>query len=635
MIFAHAIRFAGVPAPDDAPAVATLADALPDRGPSLARAVAEALDGETVLAAASQSPPPDALRLAESLAASGAAPLSDAHARDLLATIDLHDGEERARCCYATWTLAGRPADPARVLGPRNLRVDRLAHDDDVILAWTCEPQGDALTVSLKLFSRDGRLDENLRRYATVASLLCPEATHVALTVCTPKGTTMAAIPDDAQMQAPRLPGPIDTAAVRAFAGAVERVRAADSLSERIDSQQQITPVLADLLAAAPIRLLAANDDPEERARWSVAVADTQERIGALPAMPIAKRPGQSGDADPAARRLKHIAVALAQVAEAVAGDRTQLRGAARLLRDQLEPSATNAEGPLAAQLAADLSVLSAPIARLADTLLARSDEPDLIVPAADAAACDAAVAETLTRSRQRDLAILNGALAGLDATVHPVGGDGPDDLLGPQWLVTLPFEGRDSAVWDRLGTLKGEDRQRLAFRVTVVPLDAGWLLGGQAWRIGRHGLYPAEPWTVRDMAGEIGLAVVDTPQLHDDLRLPDEVVEASVLAAWAACRRAGRFPADRILDRLERQIALFEEHARDVAQRVPPIRYAPVLTDYIRREAAGDTPVSLASGDALLRRFGDENGASMLISGWRGAIEAVAARSAGSPDAA
>jgi hypothetical protein len=247
----------------------------------------------------------------------------------------------------------------------------------------------------------------------------------------------------------------------------------------------------------------------------------------------------------------------------------------------------------------------------------------------ADAAACDAAIAETFTRSRQRDLAVLNEALAGLDATVHPVGGDGPDDLLGPQWLVTLPFEARDVAVWDRLGTLEGEDRLRIAFRVTVVPLDAAWLLGGQAWRIGRQGVYPAERSTVRNMAGQIGLPVVDTPQLHDDLRLPDEVVEAS-----AACRRAGRFPADRILDRLERQIALFEEHAQDVAQRVPPIRYAPVLTDYIRREAAGDTPVSIASGDALLRRFGDENGASMLISGWRGAIEAVAARSAGSPNA-
>lgn len=74
------------------------------------------------------------------------------------------------------------------------------------MIAWTCETDGGELTVSLEVFSHDGRLGPDLRRYATAASLLCPEATHVALTVCTPKGTTMAAVPDDEHMRAPACP---------------------------------------------------------------------------------------------------------------------------------------------------------------------------------------------------------------------------------------------------------------------------------------------------------------------------------------------------------------------------------------------------------------------------------------------
>lgn len=122
--------------------------------------------------------------------------------------------------------------------------------------------------------------------------------------------------------------------------------------------------------------------------------------------------PGTDHRADPVARRLKAVGVALAQVAEAVVGERTGLRGAARLLREQLEAPA-KAVGPLASQLGADFDQLSAPIARLADTLLAVSDEPDLTVPGGEHAACDVAVSDALARSRDRERTVLQRRLPG------------------------------------------------------------------------------------------------------------------------------------------------------------------------------------------------------------------------------
>jgi hypothetical protein len=103
----------------------------------------------------------------------------------------------------------------------------------------------------------------------------------------------------------------------------------------------------------------------------------------------------------------------------------------------------------------------------------------------------------------------------------------------------------------------------------------------------------------------------------------------------WAAWPTQGARRAEQGQDGLaERNLDVGARRARSRRADAGPTPAANIrgLAQFIRREASGDTPVSLGAGEVLSARSGDANFATMDTSALSAGAAALAARALGSP---
>jgi hypothetical protein len=617
LMFAYGIRFADV-APPPSTAVRTLAAGLPPQPPSLGRQAADALGGHRLVDLALAASPATAVHLLEACAVDAATLLEIEEATEIVEPATSAPLDLWARWCFAAWSLAGRPDNAQGLLGSVGDRLDRIAELDD-------------------LYAFDGRLTTELRqRVGLCAALACPEAKRIRLTVSTPRNNGEALSPDDpitAERRWFRSPG-IEQRRYRNFLAALDRIRAADSLTERLELQDVLTEQLAVLCLAAPARLLHSSDNAGRRRQWIVAVDAAAERAGALPTPPLATAGGATNDDDPVGDRINKVVLTLQLIARSLEphGSPVVPQGLAETLHEVLAPLIVGERAltaQLAARFAADLTGPVTALARTADALAydrtirvtGRGSHPSV------EAAVGALVSSTLTRQRETERELLEAELNGFDAVLHPCETRLERGFSGLRWLVAVPGEERDEVLWDRLGNrLEDEQITALAFRIFVAPVINGKMLSMLGWQIGRTRPFTATREQIETLAAEAGVAVLQDDALDEDLSLLDELVQASKLAAHAALRTESAFDATDLVSRAQENIVQCREHASRL-NRFPGELSLEALFDLVERELAGEDTISLIFGDVLLRRHGDENVASMGTSIVRSLMVGLAAQ--------
>jgi hypothetical protein len=636
LMFAYGIRFADV-APPPSTAVRTLAAGLPPQPPSLGRRAADALDGRRLVDLALAASPATAVQLLEACAVDEATLLEIEQAIEIVEPATSAPLDLWARWCFAAWSLAGRPDNAQELLGSVGDRLDHIAELDDLVLARDVSPVAGEPTVALDLYAFDGRLTTELRqRFGLCAALACPEAKRIRLTVSTPRNHGEAMSPDDpmtAERRWFRSPG-IEQRRYRNFLSALDRIRAADSLTERLELQDVLTEQLAVLCRTAPVRLLHSSDNAGRRRQWIAAVDAAAERAGALPTPPLATEVGAVNDDDPVGDRINKVVLALQLIARSLEphGSPVVPQGLAETLHEVLTPLVVG-ERTLTAQLAARFAAdLTGPVTTLARTAEAMAYDRTVRVtgrgshPSVEAAV-GALVSSTLTRQREAERELLEAELNGFDALLHPCETRLERGFGGLRWLVAVPGEDRDEVIWDRLGNrLEDEQMSALAFRIFVAPVINGKMLSMLGWQIGRTRPFTATREQIETLADEAGVEVLRDNALDEDLRLLDELVQASKFAAHAALRAESAFDATDLVAQAQESIAQCREHASRL-NRFPDDLSLQALFDLVERELAGEDTISLIFGDVLLRRHGDENIASMGTSIVRSLMVGLAAQ--------
>jgi len=645
LTIAFVARFGGASDAATTTDLRRLALELPDPPATIAADAARTLSAADIADRVRTASSYDAAWLLEAVAVTGVLELTVDQARSVLAAHALAGTEEYARLVYAVWCLTPEArSDPSAALGPRNRRLDRLADADERILKWTADGHADGIKLVIEIFMLDGRIPGTVRRHVGRLALdLCPEAVGVCLRPRTPEGA-MQKVPAQEEMDADRsalLSPRVDTRRNRAFLTALDRIRAAESWSERLYRQRDACEQLRDLVRDARIHLALRDDNARRRRGWVAAVQRLVEDIGRLPTPPLPRRPDEKGGPDDARKHLDRVGSALIAIAGAINGDDVNLGGVRAGLHDLSRELRRPATGPAALLVNMVADTLTTDIQLLERVLLVHSEQPGWKVHDREPGqawvdAIDRAAAQAEDAIVASELAIVASALDGLDAEVHASGlpatsngtttfSDTSEDVPGSRYLAVVSEGDWEAAIWDRLDKLDEPDRMRIAFRVFVVPRRAGLALPTEAWQIGSERVYPADPERVAELARAAGIHFLQSEEADRYLLLLQAIVEASGAAALAAARAASRFSASRSIQAAQEAITRCRELNRSVAPE-PAARAVAQLIDITERELAGESVMSQIVGHVLLHEHGDENHHSMLMSAVRSILVAIAA---------
>jgi len=638
LTIAFIARFGGAPGAATNFGTERLARMLPEPPTHLAANAAATLTPADILSRLLAAPAEDAAALLESVAVAAPLELTAGQAQEILAAQATAAPEIYARLVYAVWCLSPSARDdPSGILGPRNVRLNLLAAADERVLNWTTDEQpGGGVKVSVDAFMVEGGVPTEARqRIGRLALDLCPEATGIRLTPCPPRGA-MQSVPAQEGMDAPRSAIPsrrIDTRRNLAFLTAIERLRAAESWSERIALQRQCCERLSALLRDARLRLALAHDNAGRAKLWITEVADVATDVGRLPTPPLPRR-GEAGVDDAARSHLDRALGALTAIARSLQGEDVSLGGVGAGLYDLAAELQVPPTGAGAALVVMVQETLAQEIGALSRLMLVQHERRSFKVSRRRAGqewavTIDAATTHADAEIAEEERVLVARAVDGLDADVHVI--DLPDpseDVSGRRILVVVPDEHRDVAVWDRLNQLGDGERRRVAFRVIVLPQRDGLAMPTEAWEIGSSAVYPAHALRVAALAQAALLPVLDLEDLDRTLEILGAIVDASAKASLAGARNNSRFDAEAPVRAAEEALERCRMLARDVTIK-PAARAVSHLIEITEREIRGELVMSQIVGNVLLREYGDENHHSMLLSGIRGILVGEAVRTA------
>jgi hypothetical protein len=626
-------RFAGVASAGLNAQINQLAALLPEPPLDLGPDLGEALDRPSVVKRALEGETAAVASMLETAAVLQTTALTPEDAVEIFDAHGAADAHDYGRLVTALRSLVPDATDSSEVLKPLAERIQRLADGDSRILSVSTE-EGPPFKLTIEVFSTTGRLPTALRQEVGRLALdLCPEVQQLRLEPRPPRGL-LAHIPVEPAMDAPRsaLPSPgIEIRRNIAFREALERVRAAESWTERVRRQAELVPMLAEVVRDAKTRILNGHDNDSRRREWARAVARCGELAGELPKPPLPRKPGEDATPDPAGEAIDTVVLRLNAVVGYVFGEDVAIAAVAvGLYESAHELKALG--GGVGADLARPVAeALTQPLLSLARVLFVKHEHPDLSMrdkgdratwdEATDALAV--AAEEELTR---RDVGLVETALRGLDPEITVIeGGPALSDVPGPVLVVVVPEEHRDIAVWDRLNELDEEDRMKVAFRVSVLPQRQGVVMPSEGWTIGSKRVFPVDRDIGERICKTAGLPHLDSATLDISWQLLDAVVDASEAAAWAAARRDSGFEAAPLIDAA--QAAVEQCHVLLSKADMPEIAQKSVrgLIDTVEKELAGEDTVSQIVGHVRLKQFGDENDHSVLLSATRGILVSLA----------
>ena len=411
--FAWLRRFARLP-DDILPAnipIGRYANALPEPDTHHAERLATAHDADRITTLAAAAPPADCAELLETWACAGATSLSGAQARTIIAAHDAAPLEPFSRIVAA---LAALCPDAARVLGPRNRRLDRIAQEHTALLRWTAEtdardPTG--LEVVLEVFVASGALDVDYRHaLVRIALDLCPEAVRINIDPRGPEGTsTHADVWGGARFHRLTATNPhLEGRSPRLMSDSLERLGAADSWAQRLTAQHELAQQLSALLESALERLLNRHDTAGRRREWRTLVDGAVQLAEALPKPPV-PRVGEEATRDHVGdtlTRIAHYLRALGRDLERPGTYGGHARGLRRVFSELWLPFRDLGRAGESA-LGRQVEALRSPVRRLADFLIARTlttpGRRDRAITAPDAADAFIAQARALALDAERE----------------------------------------------------------------------------------------------------------------------------------------------------------------------------------------------------------------------------------------
>jgi hypothetical protein len=633
--FAYFVRYRG--GDPISPHIRRFAEALPDPPLDLGPVVADALDSaelrDRAIAEAQADP---AAAMLEAAAVLGLGELS---ADDVRQIVDRHAHApivDRARIYFALAALSPEAkTSPEDFFGPIADRLGDLAASDPSIVAIDYDA-GPPARLHVAAFSVDGRLPTALRQQiGRPAFDLFPEIDQLHLVPHTPQGRLVSVPPKD-EMDAPRsaFPSPrVDNRRFVAFNAAIDRIRAADSWTERYRKQAELAELMRKVLLDAKVRLVNAHDNQARRRQWLTDVQRLGQLAGELPTLPLPRRPNETTAEDAARKAMDEIVLRLGAVAGYLTGEDVALGAVAIGMRESAQSLLDPGIGASAELVRLLADAVMEPLRSLARVLFIKHTQPEFALRNRGGSATWDEAADTAAKAAEdavsaEEVALVSEALENVGHEIHVVSEDDfVAEVPGRVIVVVVDDPDRNPAIWDHLDNLEEEARMRIAFRVAVLPRSDELVLPSEGWMIGSKTVYPIHREKGEALALACGLRILANDQLTSTWELLDGIVEASRLASWAAARRESGFESDALV--ADGRAAIDECWTRLEAADLPELARESVaeLIGITERELAGETVVSQIVGHVLLTRYGDENAHSMLMSITRGMLVGLAAR--------
>jgi len=344
------------------------------------------------------------------------------------------------------------------------------------------------------------------------------------------------------------------THAVRVNVGllaAIARRSAASSWTELIRQREQIADVLLRLVSDAP-RRLNPFDNPRRREVWRADLSRTDERLAAMPSIPVRSQLDAAGPAvrwdavdreDELGKGLAQIATALGMVVPGEGGRFVPL-GVARQLsqaRQQMSEALSNTDELTTGRERALYQQLDQELGRFRGLLAAQAFNP-LIAAEIRGRDLSPVIARLVGQAMKEQEASERDELDELLRSVpfaDLIRADDPDPFVssvgGHQWITTVSPDTWPQAV-AVLADAASSGRLTVDAPVSLACTVDGRLLpiAGRAARTMASGFLPLDPGSVERLGVALAMDVVDGPYLRTVPPIGDNLAKAS----WLAARR-------------------------------------------------------------------------------------------------
>ncbi|HEV7670248.1 MAG TPA: hypothetical protein VGS22_17150 [Thermoanaerobaculia bacterium] len=548
---AYAIRLGILKPPGPMPAQEMLAQALPERPPSLRERLLGHLSPDRIETLLRQSSSiSDLTRFFESV--EGFLFIAKKQVEDLVARFPSAPAMERARLYSSLAKLANlSDSDWSEAFGSLETRLRALVEEHPNGLSFHIE-WGAEIVATAELMMPNDAGDAHQQAVDLAQSVLdlCGEVKFAEIITLAPDGGRYVAINHEpAYKRIPRenLPRRAETRVHSNFLDALRRLLASRYWTERLRAQVEIASELGDILAEVPLRVLNMHDNSGRRRVWMDRILNLERRINTLAPPPT---PGiDRNTPDPAKEGLAFLTFAMKQLGEQLEkpeshrfyGIGSQIQMALQKLEDARaisQPKLSGAGDPLPVSLSTSARSCGDLLFALADgKLIGR------LVSRASGQAWEDLALQMVKGVREKILTEERNALV---EAFSSLGDDvefsqhGQTDfktlrLVKDRWLVLLPLNLLHEA--ERLLNLPENLRTNLFHRVYVVATLAGKGIPSLGQFLGIDRLFPANLDEVKSLLATNDGELLGSPTVEAVKEVVDLLIEASRCAALVRLR--------------------------------------------------------------------------------------------------